>query len=83
MQLLHEANLGVEFIKALPLFVSLQKRLDNQQCANTDEDNFASSKCPLPKTLRKVASMVRLFAQFHIDFVNAFGKVCFRHRQIL
>ena len=68
VQLEHEANLGAESIKTLKLFVSLQNRLDNQQCANTDEDNFASCKCPLPKTLQKVASMVRLFAKTDVQY---------------
>ena len=68
VQLEHEANLGVESIKALNLFVSLQNRLDNQQCANTNEDNFASCKCPLPKTLQKVASIVRLFAKMDVQY---------------
>ena len=55
-------------LKVLNLFVSLQNRLGNQQCANTDEDNFASGKCPLPKTLQKVASMVRLFAKTDVQY---------------
>ena len=68
VQLEHEANLGVESIKALNLFVSLQNRLDNQQCANTDEDNFASCKCTLPKTCQKVASMAPLFAKTDVEY---------------
>ena len=68
VQLEHEANLGVESIKALNLFVSLQNRLDNQQCANTDEDNFASCKCTLPKTCQKVASMAHLFAKTDVEY---------------
>ena len=55
-------------IKAIDLFVSLQNRLGNQQCANTYEDNFASCKCPLLKTLQKVASMVRLFAKTDVQY---------------